>query len=462
MCLGSAVSVPFRPDKLGQPSSKGDDTKGLTDSRVYKLTRMTKCPLLWTLQGEADGVVLRSYGRHDVVLFPRVVGTLAKLHRQIGSLDGLAFVRIDAVPLKLSTRPDATIREMCDILLHVQALRRTREVIKSTLQALGPTVYAAFQRDLTSKYHKLALMYMNNYIKNTAPERKRCQERIRTRQTQFKTWFAHMTIDAPSSTSTPAEKEDDLSNTAVIDLASSPPPSTQLHDAQPERKELAPQDSVGSTPSLATSINIQPRPPSPPLHLSSDMDVDMEIDASPPPVELVRRNPAKGRIVHWHVEKLVVACRVSNPDMPDARDVAEIMKEAMDYLMPLDCFSANQLNQTMLAIEADLAKRDAVDIRRLVAPLALSPYLTSFFPTPLKKAVKLRSLNSRGCRVHFSDKLHHVKHFHFDEAPTAVQQALVHVNNDNIREGGPMLPRRPSLPSHPFVDARPAKYIRRN
>ncbi|RQM30223.1 hypothetical protein B5M09_004260 [Aphanomyces astaci] len=446
---------------------------------MYTLTRVAKCPLLWTLQGMSGDVVLRYYGHHDVILFPQVVAKLTDTQRLVHSMDSLVLVKLDAVPSALTTRPAATMKEMGDMLVRVTALKKRRDIIKKNLQAVGPAAYAAFQVDVSAQFHKMAMMYIYHYIKNTATERRRCQARLRTRQTQFQTWFAHMTIEAPitsdpittaTTTSTTADMEQidpSSTDTPPIDLASTPPPPDDVEMINTDDPPLAlPEHATLSTPPPSSSPpppsirDVQPQPPSPPSKVTSPVAA-MSVDEPPPsPVELVRRNPAKARIFHWHVEKLVVACRVANPDMPDARDVAEIIKEAMDYLMPLDCFSANQLNQTMLAIEADLATRDAPAIRRLVAPLALSPYLTSFFPTPMKKAVKLRALNRRGCRVHFSDTLHHVKHFHFDDAPNAVRQALVHMNNDNIREGAPDLPRRPSLPSQPFVDSRPHKYIR--
>ncbi len=81
-------------------------------------------------------------------------------------------------------------------------------------------------------------------------------------------------------------------------------------------------------------------------------------------------------------------------------------------------------------------------------------------PPPQQQPLKLRCLTSRGRHVHFSDELHHVKYFHFDEAPSAVQQALVCVSNDNIGEGHAVRAKRTSLPSQSFASSRPSKYTR--
>ncbi|KAF0720348.1 hypothetical protein AaE_010331, partial [Aphanomyces astaci] len=222
VCLGTAASVP--PEEARHPSNRSrhiSETGGSTGPSMYTLTRVAKCPLLWTLQGMSGDVVLRYYGHHDVILFPQVVAKLTDTQRLVHSLDSLVLVKLDAVPSALTTRPAATMKEMGDMLVRVTALKKRRDMIKQNLQAVGPAAYAAFQVDVSA---------------HTATERRRCQARLRTRQTQFQTWFAHMTIEAPiksdptttdttTSTTTDMEQIDPSStDTPPIDLASTPPP----------------------------------------------------------------------------------------------------------------------------------------------------------------------------------------------------------------------------------------------
>ncbi|KAF0736835.1 hypothetical protein Ae201684P_000771 [Aphanomyces euteiches] len=442
ICLGT-VYIPPTPrseSRHKEPETGGSPTT--TEPTVFTLLRNNKCPLLWTLKGGSDGCILRLKGRHDVVLFPQAMARFDESVQYVHTLEALTFVRMDATALQ--SRPATMLEEIDAIHNRAASLKQSREAMLQRLTACGPAAMSAFRSHPTAKAHKLALAYIFDYMKTISKARTRCRDRLRTRQTQFQAWFNFMGGgDNEGNTG-----DNDDKNTVCI-----------LDDDEENEK----------TPASTTRPSmVSPNPAAPVVVIDLAMKssptpkLALATPAAPPETPattfLVRRNPSKGRIIHWHVEKLVQACCLLNPGMVDARDVAETIKEAIDYLMPLESFSANQMNQTILAIEKNLSTRPASEIRHLVAPLALGPYLTQFFPTPIKKAPKLPALNRRGCRVHFSNVLLHVKHFYADDAPTSVQSAKIHSNNDNIKEGASVA-RRPSLPSQTF-DTRPQKYIR--
>ncbi|KAF0695364.1 Aste57867_13798 [Aphanomyces stellatus] len=392
-----------------------------TEQSVFTLLRDNKCQLLWTLKG-SNGFILQTNGRHDVVLFPQAMAKWDAGVYYAHALDALTFVRMDPAPPKLQSQPATTLQELDEIHARAVALKQARDALLTRFQAVcGAAAYAAFRAAAASKYHKQALSFIYDYMKTIAKARVRSRERLRTRQTQFQVWFSHM---APPDVTPSAPP-----------LAVVAPPASEVVDlsAQASPRAAAVTDLTAVTAGLSMTTT--------------------DAQALPPPLE---RGPDKPRIIHWHVEKIAHACRQTNAGMVDAQAIAETIKEAIDYLMPMDSFSANQMNQTILAIERDLSRRDAAYIRVRVTPLALSPFLRSFFPPPVKKAPKLPALNRRGCRVHFSHMIHQIKYFSSEDAPKAVQAAEVHRNNDNIKEGASM-ERRPKLLSY---DARPIKYLR--
>jgi hypothetical protein len=111
--------------------------------------------------------------------------TLAVSERKVDTLEKLTFVRMDASPPRLTTHREATLRELDGIQVQADVLRADRERFKETLEAAGPAVFAAFQRDLPAKCHKLALVYVHEYMKTILPARNRCKDKVHSRHTHF-------------------------------------------------------------------------------------------------------------------------------------------------------------------------------------------------------------------------------------------------------------------------------------
>ncbi|OQS04714.1 hypothetical protein THRCLA_20813 [Thraustotheca clavata] len=187
----------------------------------YSLIRLDKCPLLWQVKGGDDAFIQRK-GDSDVVLFPQMFARFEDSVTQLSSLDGITFVQLDLTN-RLHMHPTSTLRELDALQITADKLKASREKLLEKLQNAGFEEFLSkIRADVSSKCHKLALIYVHTQLRSVSTaNRQKAHHIVSRRRYDFSKWIE---VKAQVQNEAIAAEEERLQLLAAIP----PPPPNSI------------------------------------------------------------------------------------------------------------------------------------------------------------------------------------------------------------------------------------------
>ncbi|OQR82795.1 hypothetical protein ACHHYP_15513 [Achlya hypogyna] len=184
---------------LGTPTVPRQVPTANTSAPAFPLLRCPTCPLLWQIKGGGDEVFIQKKGTSDVVLFPQSFARFEESVSALHTLDSVTFVQLDLV-MKLRTHPSTTMRELDDLQEAADQLKASREALMTKLKSAGSEELLRIVRtDVSSKCHKLALVYVHAKLTKAAHARQRAHHRASRWRYNFNVYVNAKTPESPPS-----------------------------------------------------------------------------------------------------------------------------------------------------------------------------------------------------------------------------------------------------------------------
>ncbi|KDO35548.1 hypothetical protein SPRG_00393 [Saprolegnia parasitica CBS 223.65] len=169
------------------------------DAPAFSLSRCEACPLLWQIKGGANDVFIHTKTEKnvvtdqdvatDVVQFPQRFARFEDSVLPLHSLQGVSFVRLDLTKC-IKAHPTPALLELNDIERAADRLKALRSSLIKKADAGNYTAFLAhIKADVSSKCHKLALVFVHTQLHNIAFMRTQTRSVIVRRHTAFTSWM---------------------------------------------------------------------------------------------------------------------------------------------------------------------------------------------------------------------------------------------------------------------------------
>ncbi|EQC39293.1 hypothetical protein SDRG_03499 [Saprolegnia diclina VS20] len=169
------------------------------DAPAFSLIRCSECPLLWQIKGGANDVFIHTKTEKnvmtqqdvatDVVLFPQRFARFEDSVSALHSLQGVSFVHLDLGKC-IQTHPTSTLLELNEIERAADQLKALRDSLIEKAKAGNYSAFLAhIKTDVSSKCHKLALIYVHAQLRNVGSKRTGKRKIVILRRTAFTRWM---------------------------------------------------------------------------------------------------------------------------------------------------------------------------------------------------------------------------------------------------------------------------------